>query len=1092
MGSGNKILVGMFLYLPMHIRLKLAVNLPIVKVVELPMNFSEQIIRSRGVVAECCAQLASPYPAITLFFSVSDRKERANVVHVSGETFDAVWNQGIVKLRRLLDKHKLKEGWLRIDWVTHVEAMNWDELNNRLQDTKRNYFRYGLAFDNTLKQAFLEQELNANAMLYRGGDIANAQLNEKNFANYATSRYGKKAAFDFSPQAPVYALSTEGVFCDTSGVCHLLAGPGPNAGRRELPSLDMNQVSCLIETSSLYLAGQVKKTGEFFYGWHPCFDRKIRTYNTLRHVSSTYAMIEAWEVTGDKTLKAAIDRSVSYFTRTLIKTYTLSDNQTVAYLTDTGDEIKLGGSAVCLLALVKYCEATGTRDYLPLLEQLALGIVHMQDAASGRFDHVLNARDLSVKESFRIIYYDGEAAFGLMRLYGLTQDSRWLTAVEKAFDYFIANKHWKAHDHWLSYCVNELTRYKPEAKYFRFGIQNVSGYLDFVLERITTYPTLLELMMAAEQMLSRLKDMPGMQHLLQNLDGDKFYRALDYRAHYLLNGYFWPEMAMYFRNPARIDGSFFIRHHAFRVRIDDVEHYLSGFVAYRKFLQKEDRVFDAVRTSVFADGKPPEFNVNNESLGNKNLNFKEGPNWTADSLLKATQGQWLRAPLSNSWRATGLCIWAPTMQAGQMVVLRPQNGKSYLSVAALNQLPFFPQAVITSETVNPIADKNIPVLHVADVGQAILNMGKFARTQMPGKIIGVTGSAGKTTTVAMLSHVLRPWGEAGQTGHNANLPQGIAWNLASIPWGAPHTVIEMAIGQMHRNSELVQPDIAVVTNIEAAHLEYHNSLPEIAKKKSRIFLGMSAGGSVILNREMNEWASVYEAARAQNLRIIHYGRQTDCDVCLLNYDPDKRRVYAKVYDQEIHYDIGAPGHHMAMNSLACIASILALDLPLKPALAQFELFAPVSGRGVVHNLHIADKKVRVLDESYNANPASMQAAIHLAGEIQSSKANGRKVFVLGDMLELGLGSAKFHEDLLLPIVTVEPDLVILCGNDMEALFLILRKRIDTIWCENSDSLNALVLNNIRDGDLILVKSSAGTGLTKTVKYLKECAEEKSL
>lgn len=551
------------------------------------MNFSEQIIRNRRVVAEHCIQLAnSPYPAVTLFFSVSDRKERAHVVHVSGESFEKAWNQGIIKLRRLLDKHKLKQGWLRVDWVTHVEATNWDDLNKRLQGTKRNYFRYGLAFDHALEQAFLEQELNANAMLYLGGDVESAQLNEKNFTKYAVSRYGKKAVLDFSQQAPVHVFSTQGVFCDASGECHLLAGSGLNAGRRELPSLALEQVGRLIETASSYLAGQVKKTGEFFYGWHPCFDRKIATYNTLRHVSSTYAMIEAWEVTGDKTLKSAIDRSVGYFTQTLIKTYTLAGGETVAYLTDIDDEIKLGGNAVCLLALVKYCEATGSRDHVPLLEQLALGILHMQDVSTGRFDHILNAGDLSVKQAFRIIYYDGEAAFGLMRLYGLTQDFRWLASVEKAFEYFISNKHWKAHDHWLSYCVNELTRYKPEEKYFRFGIQNISGHLDFVLERITTYPTLLELMMAAEQMLARLKTMPDM-HVLQNLDLDKFYRALDYRANYLVNGYFWPEMAMYFKNPERIIGSFFIRHHSFRVRIDDVEHYLSGFVAYRKYLLRE-------------------------------------------------------------------------------------------------------------------------------------------------------------------------------------------------------------------------------------------------------------------------------------------------------------------------------------------------------------------------------------------------------------------------------------------------------------------------------------------------------------------------
>lgn len=1059
------------------------------------MSIAVRLTQVRPLVE---AQVGGPVDAgYAVFFSASDGRERACVVHAVAPDFDTAWREGVVRLQRQLARRKLAVEWLRIDWVTAVETTTWAALHQRLAATRRNYFRYGIAFDAGLETAFLEQELNANAMLYGGVDVAHAQVNQKNFALYATSRFDKAPTLDFSSTAPAYVLSVRGVFCDAQGV-FLLAGPGLHAGRRELPELATGDVDALIVAGSNHLARQVRKSGQFHYGWFPCFDRPIATYNALRHASSVYAMLEAWELTPSPALKGAIDRALHYLVTDLIRTLPLPDGDLAAFLVDTGDEIKLGGNAVCLLALVKHAELTGERTHLALLEQLALGIRHMQDAASGRFVHVLGFPDLGVRQDFRIIYYDGEAAFGLLRLYALTQDARWLAMVEQAFEHFIAAEHWQAHDHWLAYCVNELTRYRSDERYYRFGLQNVADHLDFVLTRETTYPTLLELMMAAREMLERLAGEPALRHLLRAVDLEKFHRAQEFRAHYLLNGHFWPELAMYFKNPARIVGSFFIRHHAFRVRIDDVEHYLSGFVAYRKYLQGGCRTPMPVPASVEGSNAADVAGTSRPAASAGRIaraapiEYQGGPNWNAARLLAATGGRWRVAPRGPRWAATGLCIWAPTMQAGQIVALRPQGRPGGVPLPAIAQLPFVPQALLSSDAQGEESGDEsgrippgIPVLQVADVNQAILAMGRYAREQMRGRIIGVTGSAGKTTLTAMLTQALRPWGEVGQTAHNANLPHGIAWNLASIAWSAPHVVMEMAIGRMQQNALLVRPHVAVFTNIAAAHLEYHGTTAEVARRKSRIFEGMDEGGVAVLNRDMDEWAIVNAAAQARGLRVINYGEHAEADVRLLDYDAGARQVRARVPAGEIRYTLGAPGLHMALNSLACLAVAVASGLPLSPVCAQFELFRPLAGRGEVVDLDLDGMRLRVIDEAYNANPASMHAALRLAGELQPPAPHGRRVLILGDMLELGEDSHQHHAALAPAVMAVAPDLVLLCGTAMQALFERLRDQLPVHWRENAETLNAQVVEHLSDGDLVLIKSSGGTGLSQTVTTLKE-------
>ncbi|ALR20660.1 MULTISPECIES: CapA family protein [Sphingobium] len=520
-----------------------------------------------------------------LFFSFTDTHKRARVETYRGSTFDDAWRRGVSRLDRITRKNPNTIRWLRVDLIDGIRHNDWGTLKQQLTQVKRNYCRQGISLDPNCRHAFLETEINANAMFYGGPKYPHCVVNEKNFQRYARLRHGL-AGVDFSDATSVWMFSSRGFFIDLEkrDAVHEIAGPGRSAGRRIIDTLDEDILTELLQSSSSFLAGQVGEDGRFIYGWHPCFDREIPAYNALRHASTTYAMIEAWEVTRDARLWAAIDRSLGWLCHEAIRTATLPNGTEAAFLVDVGNEIKLGANAVAILAFTRHAAVTGCIDNLPLLEKLALGVQYMQRSRDGSFVHVLNFPDLTLKESFRTIYYEGEAAFGLMRLYSLTKDERWLTTVEKAFEHFIAKEHWRHNDHWLSYCVNELTRYRPDERYFRFGIQNVKDYLDFILNRITTFPTLLELMMAAQAMLDRIETMPEMRHLLDEIDLPKFQRALHYRARYLLNGHFWPELAMFFANPQRIVGSFFIRHHAFRVRIDDVEHYLSGLVAYRYYL----------------------------------------------------------------------------------------------------------------------------------------------------------------------------------------------------------------------------------------------------------------------------------------------------------------------------------------------------------------------------------------------------------------------------------------------------------------------------------------------------------------------------
>ncbi|WP_080875992.1 hypothetical protein [Oceanobacillus timonensis] len=517
--------------------------------------------------------------SVTIFLSIGFEDKRATVFSSKSKNFSQAWanlhNQGQSYLRAIKEQFTS----LKIDIVTDIIPVSIYEFIQRITKTRKNYFRQGVSFDKNFEHAFLEQELNGNAAIQIDSETKRGFIKERNLQNYIKKHRPKLSPVNFKQVEKVYLFETKGYFYENEQCFSLKQGDYDN-GRRDTP-LNADEVQMMVDGAQQYLASLSKPNGEFVYGYFSYFDKEIKFYNMLRHCSTLYAMVESYEFIPNEKVSQSITQGIVHLIKR--KIYFDEANNT-AYVIDGVEEdkqeIKLGANAAAILALTKYAEVFHDDQYIPVAQKLARGILKLQKK-NGSFVHVLHYPSLEVQQDFRIVYYDGEAAFALMRLYKIDQDNQWLQAVEHAFEYFIENNHWQHHDHWLSYCTNELTLYKPLRKYYQFGLQNVQNKLDYIYKRITTYPTFLELTMAAYHMINRMKK-DGQEDLLTELDFDesKLEATIHKRAEYQRNGFFYPELAMYFENPKRIAGSFFIRHHSFRTRIDDVEHYLSGYCAY--------------------------------------------------------------------------------------------------------------------------------------------------------------------------------------------------------------------------------------------------------------------------------------------------------------------------------------------------------------------------------------------------------------------------------------------------------------------------------------------------------------------------------
>ena len=384
--------------------------------------------------------------------------------------------------------------------------------------------------------------------------------------------------------------------------------------------------------------------------------------------------------------------------------------------------------------------------------------------------------------------------------------------------------------------------------------------------------------------------------------------------------------------------------------------------------------------------------------------------------------------------------------------------------------------------------KKAPLLVVPDVLEGLRALARAARARGAAKFIGVTGSVGKTSTKEALRLALSSEGETHASTASYNNHWGVPLSLARCPATARYAVLEMGMnhaGEISPLTELARPHVAVVTTIEPVHLEFFPSIEAIADAKAEIFLGLEPGGAAVINRDNPHFARLQRAAKdASVARVVSFGEHAKADARLVKYalQPDTSCVQARILGVDITYKLGAPGRHMVFNSLAVLAasSLAGADLALA-ALKLAEL-APVSGRGVRLTLDLPEGSAVLIDESYNANPASMRAALALLGHAPIGP-RGRRIAVLGEMLELGAQGIDLHRSLVDSVTENSVDIVFCAGPLYRALWEALPSERRGSYAVTAAALEPDVLDAVRAGDAVMIKGSLGSRMAPIVEAL---------
>ena len=470
--------------------------------------------------------------------------------------------------------------------------------------------------------------------------------------------------------------------------------------------------------------------------------------------------------------------------------------------------------------------------------------------------------------------------------------------------------------------------------------------------------------------------------------------------------------------------------------------------------------------------------------------------WTAQDAAVATGGK-----AHGDWVANGVSIDTRTIQAGDLFVALKdvRDGHDFVAMA----LDKGAAAALVTHRPDGVAD-DAPLLVVDDVLTALEAMGRAARARTDAKVIGVTGSVGKTSTKEMLRTVLTPQGKTHVAEASYNNHWGVPLTLARMPVDTDYAVIEIGMsnpGEIAPLAQMAQPHVVMITTVAAAHLEAFKDVSGIAVEKSAIMDGLIAGGAAVLNADIPTAGILTEKAQAVGAKIIGFGAHADdwqaTDVRLVD---DATVVCATHQGVEYLFKLGLPGRHFAMNAVGCLAVVDAIGADAGQAARDIAAWAPPGGRGtrevIVLDVTQPDDTLDLIDDAFNANPTSMTASLEILAAATPRDnvgciVKGRRIAILGDMLELGPSGREMHRAIAHDTFLQSLDIVHCVGPSMAHLYAALPEGQRGEHTDDADAMMAQIGRLIDAGDVVLVKGSKGSKVSRVVDAIRKLGHRRA-